>query len=56
MRTDIILGQTTDYPGFDLVMADNLPKACVLLADRGYDADNVRETKEARTVAPVTPM
>ena len=37
MRTDITPGQTSDYPGFDLVMDDNLPEPFVLLADKGYD-------------------
>lgn len=35
MRTEITPGQTSDYLGFDLVMADNLPAPSVLLADRG---------------------
>ena len=47
MRSDITPGQTSDYLGFDLVMDDNLPEPCVLLADRGYDSDKVRETMEA---------
>jgi transposase len=45
-----------DYLGFDLVMDDNLPEPSVLLADRGYDSDRVRETMEARNVVPVIPM
>lgn len=56
MRTEITPGQTSDDLGFDLVMADNLPKPSVLLADRGYDADDVRRTMEARDVLPVIPM
>ena len=56
MRTEITPGQTSDYRGFDLVMADNLPEPSVLLADRGYDSDNVRKTMEARDVLPVIPM
>ena len=56
MRSDITPGQTSDYLGFDLVMDDNLPEPCVLLADRGYDSDKVRETMEARNVVPVIPM
>ncbi len=32
MRTEITPGQTYDYLGFDLVMADNLPSPSVLLA------------------------
>lgn len=56
MRTEITPGQTPDYLGFDLLMADNLPLPSVLLADRGYDADKIRESMEARDVLPVIPM
>ena len=42
MRTEVTPGQTSDYLGFDLVIADNLPNPRVLLADRGYDADRIR--------------
>ena len=35
MRTEITPGQTSDYLGFDLVMADNLPEPGVLLAECG---------------------
>ena len=37
-------------------MDDNLPEQAVLLADRGYASDKVRETMEARNVVPVIPM
>jgi len=37
-------------------MDDNLPELCVLLADRGYNYDNVRKTMEARNPVPVIPM
>jgi len=43
MRTETTPGQTSDYLGFDLVMADNLPEPRVLLADRGYDTDRIRK-------------
>ena len=56
MRTEITPGQTSDDLGFDLVMADNLPNPSVLLADRGYDADSIRETMEKRNVLPIIPM
>ena len=56
MRTEITPGQTSDYLGFDLVMADNLPEPSVLLADRGYDADSIWKTMEQRNVLPVIPM
>lgn len=56
MRTEITPGQTSDYLGFDLVMADNLPEPSVLLADRGYDADSIREKMGARDVLTQIPM
>ena len=56
MRTEITAGQTSDYVGFDLVVADNLPKPSVLLADRGYDSDGIRKTMDKRDVLPVIPM
>ncbi len=49
-------GETSDYLGFDLVMTDNLPEPRVLLADRGYDSDNIRKTMEARDVLTQIPM
>ena len=56
MRTEITPGQTSDYTGFDLVMADNLPEPSVLLADRGYDADSIRKKMETRNVLTQIPM
>lgn len=56
MRSDITPGQTSDYPGFDLVMDDNLPEPSVVPADRGYDSDKVRKTMTTRQVVPVIPM
>ncbi len=56
MRSNITPGQTSDHLGFDLIMDNNLPEPCVLLADLGYDSDNVRKTMEARNVVPVIPM
>ena len=56
MRTEITPGQASDYLGFDLVMADNLPEPSVLLAGRGYDADSIRNKMEARDVLTQIPM
>ncbi len=56
MRTDITPGQTSDYLGFDLVMDDNLPEPFVLLADKGYDADSIRDDMRSRSIQPVIPM
>lgn len=55
MRMEITAGETSDYLGFDLVMADNFPKPNVLLADRGYDADRIRKSIGKRDVLPVIP-
>lgn len=49
-------GQTSDYLGFDLLMADNLPSPSMLLADRGYDGDSIRANLNAHNVLPVIPM
>ncbi|WP_183970084.1 transposase, partial [Sagittula marina] len=46
----------SDYLGFDMVMADNLPTPSVLLADRGYDADSIHKSMDRRDVLPVIPM
>lgn len=35
MRSELTPGQESDYTGYDLVMADNLPQPVVLVADRG---------------------
>lgn len=48
MRTEITPGQDSDYTGYDLVMADNLPQPAVLVADRGYDSDKIRADVEGR--------
>lgn len=56
MRTEITPGQDSDYTGYDMVMADNLPQPAVLVADRGYDSDKVREDIESRNVLPMIPM
>ena len=56
MRTEIAPGQDSDYAGYDLVMADNLPSPAVLVADRGYDSDKIREDVEKRDAVPMIPM
>lgn len=47
-------GQMSDYKGAAL-MIDALPKAKVLLADRGYDADWFRAALTERGIAPCIP-
>jgi transposase len=46
----------SDYLGFDPLMQAEGPKAKVLLADRGYDADHIRETLEENGAVAVIPM
>lgn len=47
-------GQMSDYKGAAL-MLDDLPKAKMLLADRGYDADWFRAALDARGIAACIP-
>ncbi len=56
MRIDITPGQTFDYRGLNLIMDDNLPEPLVLLADKGYDADSIRDDMRSRNIQPVIPM
>lgn len=56
MRTEITPGQTSDYLGFHLVMADYLPTPSELVTDRGYDTDCIRETMGKRNMLTVIPM
>ena len=48
MRTEITPGQDSDYTGYDLVMADNLPQPDVLVADRCNESDKIRKDIESR--------
>ncbi len=56
MRTEITPGQDSDDTGYDLVMAGNLPQPAVLVTDRGYDSDKIREDIENRNALPMIPM
>ena len=56
MRAEITPEQDSDYTGYDLVMADNLPQPAVLVADRGYDSDKIREDIESHNALPMIPM
>ena len=47
-------GQMSDYKGAAL-MFDALPRAKVLLGDRGYDADWFRNALTARGISPCIP-
>ena len=47
-------GQMSDYKGAAL-MLDAMPDAPVLIGDRGYDADWLRQTLRARRIRPCIP-
>ena len=55
MKVALKPGQTSDYPGYDAVMDDDLPQPKVLLADKGYDSDAIRDDVEARGGTSVIP-
>ena len=46
MRAEITGGEVSDYKGFDLLMDGELPPPKVLIADRGYDSDRIRQCIE----------
>lgn len=52
---EITGGEVSDYKGYDLVMDAEAPDPKVLLADRGYDADRIRDDVEGRGGTPMIP-
>ena len=44
MKAEISGGEVSDYKGFDLLRADQLPAPRVFIADKGYDSNHIRET------------
>ena len=55
MSAQITGGEVSHYKGYDLVMDADLPAPKVLLADRGYDANRIRDDINARGGTPVIP-
>ena len=55
MKVEITPGQASDYTGYDAIDDPDLPPAKVLIADKGYDSDAIREGVEARGGTPVIP-
>jgi len=53
-QIDITPGQRSDYIGFDLLMEDQSPPK-VLIADKGYDADRIRDYVELAGGSAVIP-
>jgi transposase len=56
IAAEITGGEVSDYKGYDLVMDADAPAPKVLLADKGYDADRIRERTEANGGVAVIPM
>lgn len=56
IAAEITGGEVSDYKGYDLVMDADAPDPKVLIADKGYDADRIREETEANGGVAVIPM
>jgi transposase len=55
MKAEITGGEVSDYKGYDALLDEDLPTARVLIADKGYDADRIRENVIRRGGTPVIP-
>lgn len=55
MRAEITGGEVSDYKGYDLLYDDYQTPAKVLIADKGYDSDYIRENTEANGGVAVIP-
>ena len=55
MKAEVAPGQVSDYRGYDAVMDNDLPQPKVLMADRGYDSDHIRDDVAQRGGTPIIP-
>ena len=55
MKAEVTGGQVSDYRGYDEVMDHDLPQPKVLMADRGYDSDHIRDDVQRRGGTPIIP-
>lgn len=55
MKAEITPGQVSDYRGYDAVMDGDLPRPRVLIADKDYDSDAIRDDVEVRGGTAVIP-
>jgi len=53
--TALTSGETHDVKGYQALMEEPAPEPKVLLADRGYDADAIRQDIEERGATPIIP-
>ena len=44
MKAEITGGEVSDYKGFDILFDADAPEAKVLIADKGYDSNHIRDT------------
>jgi transposase len=56
IAAEITGGEVSDYKGYDLLMDADAPEPKVLIADKGYDADRIRQHIEATGGVAVIPM
>ncbi len=55
IAAEITGGEVSDFKGYDLILGADGPQPKVLLADKGYDADFIREDMEQRGGIAVIP-
>jgi len=55
LRAEITGGEVSDYKGFDALLDDDMPAARVVIADKGYDSDAIRDMVTGRGGTPVIP-
>lgn len=55
VAAEITGGEVSDYKGYDLVMEADGPDPKVVIADRGFDSDDVRKDIRGRGAQPVIP-
>ena len=55
IAAEITGGEVSDYKGYEMIWETDGPQPKVLLADKGYDADFIREDMEQRGGVAVIP-
>ncbi|SNY91208.1 Transposase [Cohaesibacter sp. ES.047] len=55
IKAEISPGQRSDYTGYDLLQDEDLPDPKVFIADRGYDANAIREGVEGKGGIAIIP-
>jgi len=55
IRAEITGGEVSDYKGYDLLYDEDQKPAKVLIADRGYDSNHIRERTAQKGGATVIP-